>query len=54
MIALKVKLEQDLQANFWRRSASAQRLLNALFIQPAISIEEVQKICDTSSKLLMN
>lgn len=47
---LKANLEQNLQASFGRRTASAQRLLNALFTQPAIRIEEVQKICDLSYK----
>ncbi|MBY0473584.1 MAG: Fic family protein [Nitrosomonas sp.] len=50
IIALKVRLEQVLQANLGRRTASAQRLLNALFMQPAISVEAVQKICDISYK----
>jgi len=50
IINLKAKLEQNLQASFGRRTASAQRLLNALFTQPAIRIEEVQKICDLSYK----
>lgn len=50
IIHLKAKLEQNLQANFGRRTASAQRLLNALYMQPAIRIEEVQKICDLSYK----
>lgn len=50
IITLKAKLEQDLQVNFGRRAVSAQRLLNALFIQPATSVESVQKICDTSYK----
>lgn len=50
IIHLKAKLERNLQANFGRRTASAQRLLNALFTQPAIRIEEVQKICDLSYK----
>ena len=47
---LKASLEQNLQTSFGRRTASAQRLLNALFTQPAIRIEEVQKICDLSYK----
>ncbi len=50
IMALKAKLEQNLQINFGRRAASAQRLLNDLFIQPATSVEAVQKICDTSYK----
>ncbi|MBX3615623.1 Fic family protein [Nitrosomonas sp.] len=50
IIHLKAKLEQNLQASFGRRTASAQRLLNALYMQPAIRIEEVQKICDLSYK----
>lgn len=50
IIALKAKLEQGLQANFGRRAASAQLLLNALFRQPATSVEAVQRICDTSYK----
>lgn len=50
IITLKAKLEQNLQANFGRRAASAQLLLNALFIQPATSVDAVQKICDTSYK----
>ncbi len=50
IITLKAKLEQDLQANFGRRAASVQLLLNALFIQPATSVDAVQKICDTSYK----
>jgi len=50
IITLKAKLEQDLQANFGRRAASAQLLLNDLFIQPATSVDAVQKICDTSYK----
>lgn len=50
IIHLKAKLERNLQANFGRRTASAQRLLNALYMQPAIRIEEVQKICDLSFK----
>lgn len=50
IISLKARLEQNLQASFGRRTASAQRLLNALFTQPAIRIEEVQQICDLSYK----
>jgi Fic family protein len=50
VIALKAKLEEDLQVKFGRRSASAQRLLNALFRQPAASVEDVQLICGTSYK----
>jgi Fic family protein len=50
IIALKAKLEQDLQANFGRRAASAQRLLNALFMQPTTSVEGVQKTCNISYK----
>lgn len=50
IITLKAKLEQDLQANFGRRAASAQLLLNALFIKPSTSVDAVQKICDTSYK----
>lgn len=50
IITLKAKLEQDLQANFGRRAASAQLLLNALFIKPATSVDAVQKICDISYK----
>jgi Fic family protein len=50
IIHLKAELEQNLQTSFGRRTASAQRLLNALFTQPAIRIEEVQKICDLSYK----
>ncbi|WP_394807855.1 Fic family protein [Nitrosomonas sp.] len=50
IITLKAKLEQNLQVNFGRRAASAQLLLNALFIQPATSVDAVQKICDTSYK----
>lgn len=47
-IALRARLEQDLQFKFGRRAASAQRLLNALFRQPAINVEDVLKICDIS------
>lgn len=50
VIALKAELEENLQAKFGRRSTSAQRLLNALFRQPATSVEDVQKICETSYK----
>ena len=50
IIALRARLEQDLQLKFGRRAASAQRLLNALFRQPAISVEDVLKICDISYK----
>ncbi len=50
IIALKVRLEQGLQLKLGRRAVSAQRLLNALFIQPATSVETVQKICDISYK----
>ena len=50
IMTLKAKLEQNLQINFGRRAASAQRLLNDLFIQPATSVEAVQKICGTSYK----
>lgn len=50
VIALKAELEDSLQAKFGRRSTSAQRLLNALFRQPATSVEDVQKICETSYK----
>jgi Fic family protein len=50
IITLKAKLEQELQASFGRRAASAQRLLNALFRQPTTSVEAVQKTCDISYK----
>jgi len=39
IIRLKAGMEQNLQASFGRRTASAQRLLSALFTQPAIRIE---------------
>lgn len=50
IIALKARLEQDLQTNFGRRTSSAQRLLTALFKQPAVSVETAQKICGISYK----
>ena len=50
IIALKVRLEQGLQVNFGRRAINAQRLLDALFMQPAISVEAAQKICAISYK----
>lgn len=50
IIALKANLEKDLQLKFGRRAASAQRLLTALFMHPATSVEDVQRICGTSYK----
>ena len=50
IIVLKIRLEQDLQLKLGRRAASAQRLLNALLLQPATSVETVQKMCDISYK----
>ena len=50
ILALKAALEENLHANFGRRTASAQRLLNALFKHPAVSVEDVQQICGTSYK----
>ena len=50
ILKLKVEIEQNLQAKFGRRSASAQILLNALFKQPAMSVEDVQRVCSLSYK----
>ncbi|MER2513579.1 MAG: Fic family protein [Nitrosomonas ureae] len=50
IIDLRARLEQDLQLKFGRRATSAQRLLNALFRQPAINVEDVLKICGISYK----
>lgn len=50
ILALKAGIEQALQANFGRRSASAQTLLNVLFKQPAVTVDDVQKICGLSYK----
>jgi Fic family protein len=50
VLLLKTDLEKNLQVNFGRRSASAQLLLNALFVQPATSVEDALKICGLSYK----
>lgn len=50
ILVLKTDLEKNLQVNFGRRSASAQLLLNSLFVQPATSVEATLKICGTSYK----
>lgn len=50
ILLLKADLEKNLQANFGRRSTSAQLLLNALFVQPATSVEAALKVCGISYK----
>ncbi len=50
VLALKIKIEQGLQNNAGRRSASAQMLLNALFARPIVKVEDVQAICGLSYK----
>ena len=50
VLALKTKIEQDIQSNFGRRSASAQVLLNALFMRPVVRVEDAQNICQLSYK----
>ena len=50
ILLLKTELEKNLQVNFGRRSANAQLLLNALFVQPATSVEATLKICGISYK----
>jgi len=50
VLALKIKTEQDIQNNFGRRSASAQMLLNALFVRPVVRVEDAQNICQLSYK----
>lgn len=50
VLSLKADLEKNLQAEFGRRSASAQTLLNALFVHPATSVEDAMKVCDLSYK----
>lgn len=54
ILALKTTIEQNLQAQFGRRSASAQLLLNVLFKQPAITVEQVEKHCNLSYKAANN
>ena len=50
ILLLKTDLEKNLQVNFGRRNASAQLLLNSLFVQPATSVEATLKICGISYK----
>jgi Fic family protein len=50
VLALKMQIEQDLQANAGRRSASAQTLLTELFARPIVKVEDVQAICGLSYK----
>lgn len=50
ILALKTKIEQDIQNSFGRRGASAQVLLNALFVRPVVRVEDVQNICQLSYK----
>lgn len=50
VLALKTKIEQGIQASFGRRSASAQVLLNSLFMRPVVRVEDVQNICQLSYK----
>jgi len=50
ILVLKTDLEQNLQTKFGRRNASAQLLLNSLFVQPATSVEDALKICGISYK----
>lgn len=50
ILALKAGIEKALQANFGRRSTSAQILLNTLFKQPSVTVDDVQKICSLSYK----
>jgi Fic family protein len=50
IIALKMKTEQLIQAEFGRRIKSALLLHNYLLEQPLVSIKEVQKTCSLSPK----
>lgn len=50
VLALKTKIEQDIQNSFGRRSASAQVLLNALFERPVVRVEDALSICQLSYK----
>lgn len=50
VISLKQTLEADIQSKFGRRAHSALLLLNAIFMNPAVTVKDVQEICDLSKK----
>jgi Fic family protein len=50
VISLKEKLEKDINKNFGRRSHSAMRLLEQLFINPMTDVNKARVTCDLSRK----
>jgi Fic family protein len=50
ILALKADMERDIHDTFGRRSASALRLLQSLFAQPATTVEQAATTCDLSYK----
>jgi Fic family protein len=50
VLALKKKTEDEIRANFGRRSNSALKLLNELFRNPVTTVEQASRICDLSFK----
>ncbi|SHK09195.1 Fic family protein [Hymenobacter psychrotolerans] len=50
ILVLKATMEQDIHATFGKRAGSALRLLNALFADPAITVEKAATICAISYK----
>lgn len=50
VLGLKEQMENDIQANFGRRSHSALVLLQALFVDPVTTIDKARATCDLSFK----
>lgn len=50
IIKLKQDLENDIHLNWGRRTQSALKLLLELFINPVVSVKNVQNICQLSKK----
>ncbi len=54
IIELQRELERDINQNFGRKTASAQRLLEELFKHPVIRVEHAEQICELSYKSANN
>ncbi|MBX7046241.1 MAG: Fic family protein [Ignavibacteria bacterium] len=50
IISLKEKIEADFNTNWNRRSHTAHRLLNSLFIHPVVKIKDVEEYCSLTAK----
>jgi Fic family protein len=50
IMRLKIDIERQIQQTMGRRSHSGLKLLNHLFKEPMISIKDVERVCQLSTK----